>query len=55
MSTFKNGSLNVESDSDVFDDDLHAVCDVMLHELLTDVLRLILLNQNKSNAIITKP
>jgi hypothetical protein len=41
--TFEDSSLDVEPDSDVADDALHAVGNVVLHELLADLLRLILL------------
>jgi hypothetical protein len=41
--TFEDGSLDVEPDSDVANNALHAVGNVVLHELLTDLLRLILL------------
>lgn len=49
--TFKDCALHVEPYPDIFDDGLHTVCDVMLHELLTDLLRIILLNQNNSKSI----
>ena len=49
LQTFKDGSLDVEPDPDVFDDGLHAVGDVVLHELLANLLRLVLLNQNKNH------
>jgi hypothetical protein len=41
--TFEDGSLDVEPDSDVANNALHAVGNVVLHELLADLLRLILL------------